>query len=99
MLGWTQQKPTARRHARDGRCTSVAAAIPVALIGPPAWVLATLATVAFLLATPGQVGFEAEERGVQILVGIGLLVVGVFILHALGRWLSKREPQAELTAA
>jgi hypothetical protein len=105
-----------------GTSLGVAAAIPVALIDPPAWVLATLATVAFVLAltqyqkywlyyglytfsfvlalaAPGQVGSEAEERGVQILVGIGLLVIGIFILHALATWLSKREPQPELTAA
>jgi hypothetical protein len=105
-----------------GTALGVAAAIPVAIIDPPAWVLATVATVAFvlaltqlqrywlmyglytfslvlLLAAPGQVGFEAEERGVQILVGIGLLVVGLFILHALATWLSKRHPQPELGAA
>ena len=105
-----------------GTSLGVAAAIPVALIDPPAWVLATLATVAFVLAltqyqkywlyyglytfsfvlalaAPGQVGSEAEERGVQILVGIGLLVIGIFILHALATWLSKRAPQPELTAA
>jgi hypothetical protein len=105
-----------------GTAVGVAAAIPVALIAPPAWVLATLATVAFvlaltqfqtywlyyglftfslvlLLATPGQVGFEAEERGVQILVGIGLLVVGAFILHAVATWLSKRYPQPEFASA
>lgn len=102
-----------------GTALGVAAAIPVALIDPPAWVLATLATVAFLLAltqiqtywlcyglftfsivlalaAPGQVGFEAEERGVQYLVGIGLLVVGLLIVHALATWLSKRDPQPEL---
>ena len=105
-----------------GTALGVAAAIPVALIDPPAWVLATLATVAFLLAltqtqtywlyyglytfslvlvlaAPGQVGFEAEERGVQILVGIGLLVVGLFVVHALATWLSKRHPQPELASA
>ena len=73
-----------------GAALGVAAAIPVALIDPPAWVIATLATVAFVLAltqvqktywlyyglftfslvlalaAPGQVGFEAEERGFQI---------------------------------
>jgi hypothetical protein len=45
---------------------------------------------------PGQVGFEAEERGFQILVGIALLVVGLFIVHALGTWLARRDPQPEL---
>ena len=52
-----------------------------------------------LLAAPGQVGFEAEERGVQILVGVGLLVVGLFIVHALGGWLQSRDPQPELAPA
>jgi len=52
-----------------------------------------------LLAAPGQVGFEAEERGVQILVGVGLLVVGLFIVHALGGWLQRRDPQPELAPA
>ena len=102
-----------------GTALGVAAAIPVALLDPPAGVLAAVGTVAFvvaftqaktywlmyglytfslvlLLASPGQVGFEAEERGFQILVGIGLLVVGLFILHALGRWLAKHHPQPEL---
>ncbi len=46
-----------------------------------------------------QVGFEAEQRGVQILVGIGLLVVGLFVLDALGTWLAKRYPQPELASA
>ena len=36
-----------------------------------------------LLGAPGQVAFEAEERGVEILVGVGLLVVGLFIVHAI----------------
>jgi hypothetical protein len=102
-----------------GTAFGVAAAIPVAILSPPAGVLAAVATVAFvlaltqakrywlmyglytfslvlLLATPGHVGYEAEERGVQILVGIGLLVVGLAIVHALGRWLQKRYPQPEL---
>jgi Fusaric acid resistance protein-like len=53
-----------------------------------------------LLAAPGKVGFEAEERGFQILVGVGLLVVGLFVVHALASWLSKRNPQQpELVAA
>jgi hypothetical protein len=105
-----------------GTALGVAAAIPVALVDPPAWVLATLGIIAFLLAitqtqtywlmyglytfslvlflaAPGQVGFEAEERGLQILVGIGLLVVGLFIFHALGTWLSKRHPQPEFASA
>ena len=102
-----------------GTTLGVAAAIPVAIIDPPAGVLAAVGTIAFvlaftqakkywlmyglytfslvlLLASPGQIGFEAEERGVQILVGIGLLVVGLFIVHALGAWLADRDPQPEL---
>ena len=49
-----------------------------------------------LLGAPGQVGAEATERGFQILVGVGLLVVGLIVMHALGGWLSKRHPQPEL---
>jgi hypothetical protein len=102
-----------------GTALGVAAAIPVALLDPPAGVLAIVGAIAFvvaltqsktywlmyglytfslvlLLAAPGQVGFEAEERGLQILVGVGLLVVGLFIVHALGTWLAKRDPQPEL---
>src|SRR4029077_15452276 len=102
-----------------GTSLGVAAAIPVAIVSPPAWVLTAVGTVVFvvaltqaktywlmyglytfsvvlLLAAPGKVGFEAEERGLQILVGIGLLVVGLAIVHALGGWLSKRYPQPEL---
>ena len=106
-----------------GTALGVAAAIPVALLDPPAEVLAAVGAAVFvlaltqakkkywlmyglytfslvlLLAAPGQVGFEAEERGFQILVGVGLLVVGLFLVHALGSWLSKRHPQPELDAA
>ena len=62
------------------------------------WLMYGLYTfsLVLLLAAPGQVGFEAEERGFQILVGIGLLVVGLAIIHALATWLSKRDPQPEL---
>jgi hypothetical protein len=56
-------------------------------------------SLVLLLAAPGQVGFEAEERGLQILVGVGLLVVGLFVVHALGPWLAKRRPQPELAPA
>ena len=41
-------------------------------------------SLVLLLAAPGQVGYEAEERGFEILVGIGILVVGLVIIHALG---------------
>jgi Fusaric acid resistance protein-like len=102
-----------------GTSLGVAAAVPVALLDPPAWVLTVVGTIAFvlaltqaekywlmygmytfalvlLLAAPGQVGAEATERGFQILVGVGLLVVGLIVMHALGGWLSKRHPQPEL---
>jgi Fusaric acid resistance protein-like len=105
-----------------GTALGVAAAIPVAIIDPPAGVLAAVGAIAFVLAltqakeywlmyglytfslvlvlaSPGQVGFEAEERGFQILVGIGLLVVGLGIIHSLGTWLSNRDPQPELAPA
>jgi Fusaric acid resistance protein-like len=102
-----------------GTALGIAAAIPVAILSPPAGVLAGVGAVAFivaltqaktywlmyglytfslvlLLATPGHVGFEAEERGVQIFIGIGLLVVGLAVVHALGAWAAKRDPQPEL---
>jgi Fusaric acid resistance protein-like len=102
-----------------GTAVGVSAAIPVAIIDPPAGVLTVVGTIAFVLAltqakkywlmyglytfslvlllsAPGEVGFEAEERGIQILVGVGLLVLGLFIVHALGTWLAKRDPQPEL---
>ena len=102
-----------------GTAVGIAAAIPVAILSPPAGVLAGVGAVAFiaaltqaktywlmyglytfslvlLLASPGHVGFEAEERGVQILVGIGLLVIGLAVVHALGAWAAKRDPQPVL---
>jgi Fusaric acid resistance protein-like len=65
------------------------------------WLMYGLYTfsLVLLLAAPGQVGFEAEERGLQILVGIGLLAVGLVVVRALGTWLSRREPQPELAPA
>ena len=62
------------------------------------WLMYGLYTfsVVLLLAAPGRVGFEAEERGLQILVGIGILVVGLAIVYALSRWLTTRDPQPEL---
>ena len=105
-----------------GTALGVAAAIPVAIVSPSAWVLTAVGTVAFivaltqaktywlmyglytfslvlLLSSPGQVGFEAEERGFQILLGVGILVVGLFIVHAIGDRLAKRDPQPELAVA
>lgn len=62
------------------------------------WLMYCLYTfsLVLLLAAPGQVGYEAEERGVEILVGIAILVIGLAVVHALGRWLSTRAPQPEL---
>jgi uncharacterized membrane protein YccC len=106
-----------------GTAFGVAAAIPVAILSPPAGVLAAVAIVAFvaaltqakkrywlmyglytfslvlLLAAPGHVGYEAEERGVQILVGIGLLVLGLAVVTVLARRLRERYPQPELAPA
>jgi Fusaric acid resistance protein-like len=64
----------------------------------PYWRMYGLYTfsVVMLLSAPGQVGFEAEERGFQILVGIGLLVVGLAVVHALGSRLAEHSPQPEL---
>jgi Fusaric acid resistance protein-like len=65
------------------------------------WLMYGLYTfsLVLLLATPGKVGFEAEERGFQILVGIGLLVIGLAVIHTLGRWLENRHPQPEPATA
>jgi hypothetical protein len=105
-----------------GTAAGVAAAIPVAIVSPPAWVLTTIGVVVFvvaltqaktywlmyglytfalvmLLSAPGQVGFEAEERGFQILAGVALLVVGLAVVHALANRLVKRDPLPELTTA
>jgi hypothetical protein len=48
------------------------------------------------LAPPGHSGSEAAHRGSEILIGIGILVVGLAILHAAGNWLSARYPDPEL---
>jgi hypothetical protein len=53
------------------------------------------------LSPPGHVGAEAAHRGSEILIGIGVLVVGLAILHGLGSWLAKHDPEpllAEPTA-
>ena len=46
-----------------------------------------------VLAPPGRVASEAEQRGVQILTGVTLIVVGLIIIDAAGRWLAKHYPQ------
>ncbi len=65
------------------------------------WLMYGLNTFALvmLLASPGQVGFEAEQRGFQILAGVALLVLGLAVVHALANWLARRDPQPELTGA
>ena len=104
-----------------GTALGAAAAIPVAILSPPAQVLHVLGIVGFVvaltqakrywlmygiytfslvlfLAAPGQVAYEAEQRGFQILVGIGLLVIGLIIIHRVAGFLAKRYPQPEPTA-
>ena len=65
------------------------------------WLMYGLYTFALvmLLAAPGQVGFEAEERGFQILAGVALLAVGLAVVHALAKRFATRDPQPELTTA
>lgn len=108
------------REKAIGTAVGAAAAVPVAIAGPPHWVIAVLATAAFVLAimafkrsywiyyslytfafvlalsAPGGVGTEAAHRGSEILVGIGILVAGLAIVHALGGWLAKRYPDPVL---
>jgi hypothetical protein len=106
------------REKAIGTALGAAAAIPVAILSPPAPVLHVVGIVAFvvaltqakwywlgygiytfslilLLAAPGEVAYESEERGLQFLVGIGILVIGVIILHRLGGFLAKQHPQPE----
>lgn len=65
------------------------------------WLCYSLYTfsLVLVLAAPGQVAYEAEERGLQILVGIALLVVGLAAVRALGTRMAKRYPQPELAPA
>ena len=49
-----------------------------------------------VLSPPGHTGSEAAHRGSEILAGIGILVVGLAILHPLVTWLNKRYPEPEL---
>src|SRR5262249_44645963 len=48
------------------------------------------------LSSPGTVGTEAAHRGSEILISIGILVVGLAVLHAVGNWLAKRYPEPVL---
>ena len=59
--------------------------------------LYTFSLVLFL-ASPGDVGFEAEERGFQILAGIALLTLGLAVLHLIADRLVRRYPQPELAS-
>src|SRR5262245_18123371 len=82
----------------------------IALIASAAFVLAlmeykkdytifySLYTFALVLAlsSPGNVGTEAAHRGSEILIGIGLLVAGLALVHSLGTWLAKRYPEPVL---
>jgi MFS family permease len=62
------------------------------------WLYYALFTFAYVLvlAPPGHAGSEAAHRGSEILIGIGILVVGLAVIHALGNWLSERYPDPEL---
>ena len=107
------------REKALGTACGAAAAVVVAALGPPTWVLTALTLLAFLaavmqrqiywrmyglytfslvlyFATPGDVAFVAEQRGLQILAGIGLLVIGLVALHAVGDRLTRRYPQPDL---
>ena len=59
--------------------------------------LYTFSLVLFM-ASPGDVGFEAEERGFQILAGIALLILGLAVLHLITGRLARRYPQPELAS-
>ena len=62
------------------------------------WLSYGLYTFSIILAlsAPGHVGTEAAHRGSEILGGIGILVVGLALIHALDNWLTKRHPRFEL---
>ena len=62
------------------------------------WLYYALFTFALVLALapPGHAGSEASHRGSEILIGIGILVIGLAIIHALGSWLSERYPDPAL---
>ena len=55
-------------------------------------------SLVLLLASPGDVGFEAEERGFQILAGIALLILGLAVLHLITDRLARRYPQPTLAS-
>jgi MFS family permease len=59
------------------------------------YALFTFALV-LVLSPPGHVGAEAAHRGSEILIGIGVLAIGLAVVHALGDWLAKRDPEPVL---
>jgi hypothetical protein len=65
------------------------------------WLYYGLYTFALVLALAAlsQVASEANERGFEILVGIGLLVVGLASVDAVAARLSRSVPQPELAPA
>lgn len=48
------------------------------------------------LSSPGNVGTEAAHRGSEILIGIGILVAGLALVHLFERWLVERYPEPVL---
>ena len=62
------------------------------------WLYYALFTFALVLALapPGHAGSEAAQRGSEILIGTGILVVGLAIVRALGDWQTERRPDPEL---
>jgi MFS family permease len=108
------------REKAIATAVGVIAAVPVAVVAPPTWAIAIIATTAFVLALtqykksyvlyyglftfalvlalspPGHVGAEAAHRGSEILIGIGVLVVGLAVVHAFGGWLAKHDPEPVL---
>jgi hypothetical protein len=92
-----------------------AAAVVVAALAPPTWLMSALGLLAFLaaamqrqnyvrmyglytfalvlyFATPGDVAYVAEQRGIQILAGIGLLFLGLLASNAVGDRLARAYP-------
>jgi uncharacterized membrane protein YccC len=59
--------------------------------------LSTFSLVLYL-AAPDDVVLEVEQRGVQILAGIVLHIVGLAVLHAVGDRLAKAAPSPVLAA-
>jgi hypothetical protein len=50
------------------------------------------------LSSAGNVGTEAAHRGSEILIGIGILVVGLAVLDPLASWLARRRPDPVLAS-